>query len=84
MTARRLLPIAPGERVRYSSAFCRQMGAATGWLPQARGTVTRLWGQGSEFAAIVWDHPTPDGSREGGAHLTALQVLTPKGWRPSA
>lgn len=84
MTARRLPPIAAGDRVRYSSTFCRQVGAATGWLPQARGTVTHLWGRGGEFAAVLWDHPGPDGTREGGAHLSALQVQTPKGWRPSS
>lgn len=74
MTARRLPRLAPGDRVRYASAFCRQVGAVTGWTPQARGVITRLWGQGSEFAAILWDHPGPDGTREGGAHLSALEA----------
>ena len=72
--ARRLPRLAPGDRVRYSSEFCRQLGAATGWMPQARGVITRLWGQGSEFAAVLWDHPGPDGTREGGAHLSALEA----------
>jgi hypothetical protein len=76
--------IAPGDRVRYSSAFCRQIGAATGWLPQARGTVTALWGGGQEFARITWDyHPDgPDAAAAGGAHVSALQRQTPKGWAP--
>jgi hypothetical protein len=73
MTARHLPRLAPGDRVRYSSEFCRTVGAATGWAPQARGVITRLWGQGSEFAAILWEFPGPDGRREGGAHLSALE-----------
>jgi hypothetical protein len=66
--------IAPGDRVRYSSAFCRQIGAATGWLPQARGTVTALWG-GGQYARVRWDHHPdgPDAAAAGGAHLSALQ-----------
>ena len=74
MTARRLPHLAPGDRVRYSSEFCRQVGAVTGWTPQARGVITRLWGRGSEFAAILWDYPAPGGTREGGAHLSALEA----------
>ena len=72
--ARRLPRLAPGDRVRYSSEFCRQVGAITGWTPQARGVIIRLWGQGSEFAAVLWDCPGPDGTREGGAHLSALEA----------
>ena len=74
--------IQPGDRVRYSSAFCRQMGAATGWLPQARGTVVALWGGGQDLARIRWDHH-PDGpGTECGAGVDVLQRLTPSGWRP--
>jgi len=75
--------IQPGDRVRYSSAFCRQMGAVTGWLPQARGTVIALWGGGQDLARIRWDHH-PDGPGTlGGAHVSALQRQTPDGrWLP--
>jgi hypothetical protein len=73
VTARRLPRLAPGDRVRYSSEFCRTIGAVTGWTPQARGVITRLWGRGAEFAAIRWDHPGPGGDPEGGAHLSALK-----------
>jgi hypothetical protein len=70
--------IQPGDRVRYSSEFCRQMGAATGWLPQARGVAVALWG----LARIRWDHH-PDGPGTlGGAHVSALQRQTPNGWAP--
>ena len=72
--ARRLPRLAPGDRVRYRSEFCRQVGAVTGWTPQARGVITRLWGQGAEFAAVLWDCPGPDGTREGGAHLSAREA----------
>ena len=74
--------LAPGDRVRYSSAFCRTVGAVTGWTPQARGTVLGLWGHGQQFARIVWDqHPDGPGT-EGGAHISALQRQTPTGWAP--
>ena len=71
-------PLGPGDRVRYSSTFCRQMGAVTGWLPSTRGTITALWGPDSTFARILWDYPGPNGSREGGAHLSALEPAGPK------
>jgi hypothetical protein len=49
--------IAPGDRVRYSSEFCRQLGAATGWMPQARG-VSPPVGPGSEPGPYpVGSHP---------------------------
>lgn len=71
-------PLAIGDRVRYSSAFCRTIGAATGWTPQARGTLTRLWGAG--FAEVLWDVPAhPDGCRMGGAHSSALERICPRG-----
>jgi len=63
----------PGDRVRYSSEFCRTIGAVTGWTPQAKGTITRLWGGGA-FAEVLWDFAGPSG-RQGGAHLSALQRL---------
>jgi len=50
-----------GDRVRYSSTFCRTIGA-------------RLWGKG-EFAEIVWDFPDPEGKLCGGAHVSALEKL---------
>ena len=74
--------IQPGDRVRYSSTFCQLMGAATGWLPQARGTVVALWGGGQDLARIAWDqHPDGPGTL-GGAHVSALQRQTPTGWAP--
>lgn len=74
--------IRPGDRVRYSSKYCRQLGAVSGWLPQARGTVTRLWGAGDRLAAITWDY-NPDGpGSQGGAGVDVLQRLTPSGWLP--
>lgn len=73
--------IMPGDRVRYSSEFCRSIGAATGWMPAARGTVLGLWGGGDQFARIRWDtHPDGPGT-EGGAHTSALERQTAKGWR---
>ena len=63
-----------GDRVRYSSTFCRTIGAVTGFTPQARGVITRLWGKG-EFAEIVWDFPDPEGKLCGGAHISALERL---------
>ena len=71
-------PLAIGDRVRYSSAFCRTIGAATGWTPAARGELVRLWGAG--FAEVLWDTPShPDGSRLGGAHSSALERERPHG-----
>ena len=76
-------PIQPGDRVRYSSHLCRTIGAATGWMPQARGTVVSLWGPGLELARIRWDHH-PDGPGTlGGSHVGNLQRQTPDGrWAP--
>ena len=62
-----------GDRVRYSSEFCRSIGATSGFTPQARGVITRVWGAASDFATIRWDFAGPDGSRDGGAHLSALE-----------
>lgn len=62
-----------GDRVRYSSAFCRAIGAISGFTPQARGMIVNLWGQQSDFAEILWDFTGPDGTRRGGAHLSALE-----------
>ena len=64
-----------GDRVRYSSEFCRTIGAVTGFTPQARGTITRIWGSAKDFAEIKWDFKGPDGSDRGGAHLSALERL---------
>jgi hypothetical protein len=64
-------PLTVGDRVRYASPFLRTIGAHAGWLPAARGTIARLWGDG--FAAIVWDVAKPDGDRTGGAHVSALE-----------
>ena len=60
-----------GDRVRYSSTFCRTIGAVTGFTPQARGDViTRLWGKG-EFAEIVWDFPDPMKASSAAGHTSA-------------
>lgn len=64
-----------GDRVRYSSHFCRTIGAVSGFTPQARGTIVNLWGTASDFAEILWDFTGPDGTRRGGAHLSALERL---------
>jgi hypothetical protein len=64
-----------GDRVRYSSEFCRTIGAHFGWTPQAKGTITRLWGGDATFAEILWDFAGPHGTRRGCAHLSALQRL---------
>jgi hypothetical protein len=66
-------PLKVGDRVRYSSDFCRTIGAVSGFTPQARGMITNLWGQKSDFAEILWDFSGPDGMRRGGAHLSALE-----------
>jgi len=66
-------PLAVGDRVRYSSRFCRTIGAVSGFTPQARGTIVNLWGAASDFAEILWDFTSPDGTRIGGAHLSALE-----------
>lgn len=65
--------LGPGDRVRYSSEFCRTIGAVTGWTPQARGVIVRLWGQDCDFAVVRWDQPNPSGQTEGGAHISALE-----------
>ena len=67
-------PLKVGDRVRYSSDFCRTIGAISGFTPQARGMITNLWGQQCDFAEILWDFSGPDGMRRGGAHLSALEL----------
>lgn len=62
-----------GDRVRYSSSFCRTIGAVTGFTPQVRGEITSFWGSNSDFATITWDFVDPNGSKQGGAHISALQ-----------
>ena len=66
-------PLKIGDRIRYSSKFCRTIGAISGFTPQARGIITRLWGQESDFAEILWDFSGPDGIRQGGARLSNLE-----------
>jgi len=61
-----------GDRVRYSSEFCRQIGAVSGFTPQARGEITKLNG---DLAAIRWDFAGPDGSSFGGANVCNLQKI---------
>jgi hypothetical protein len=65
-------PLKVGDRVRYSPASAA-IGAVSGFTPQARGTITNLWGTASDFAEILWDFSGPDGTRRGGAHLSALE-----------
>lgn len=62
-----------GDRVRYSSSFCRTIGAVTGFTPQVRGEITRFWGSNSDFATITWDFVDPNGCKHGNAHISALQ-----------
>jgi hypothetical protein len=68
-------PLTVGDRVRYSSEFCRRIGAISGFTPQARGIIKRLWGKPAENADILWDFmpvltdPTP----LGGAHTSNLE-----------
>ena len=61
-----------GDRVRYSSKFCRLVGAHTGWMPQVKGEITKLTG---ELATILWDFAGPDGVIAGGANVHNLQRL---------
>lgn len=70
---KRILKI--GDRVRYSSKFCRTIGAISGFTPQARGVITGFWGYKNEQAHIVWDFPDPQGMVCGGAHISALEKL---------
>lgn len=64
---------AVGDRVRYSSQFCRNIGAYSGFTPHARGVITGFWGKDQDFANILWDFADPEGKRHGGAHISALQ-----------
>jgi len=66
-------PLKIGDRVRYSSQFCRNIGAYSGFTPQARGMIVNLWGRDSEYAEILWDFSGPDGIRQGGARLSNLE-----------
>ncbi len=61
-----------GDRVRYSSKFCRLVGAHTGWTPQARGEITAMTG---DLATIQWDFAGPDGLFMGGANVFNLQRI---------
>ena len=63
-----------GDRVRYSSTFCRTIGASTGFTPQARGEITALSRSG-EIATIHWDFAGPDGNFIGGANVFNLQKI---------
>jgi hypothetical protein len=58
MSTRNALKV--GDRVRYSSAFCRCVGAYSGFFPTARGVVTRLWGSVGDCADIAWDFQRSD------------------------
>ena len=64
-----------GDRIRYSSKFCRQIGAVSGFTPQARGVITGFWGHKDELAHIVWDFPDPQGMVCGGANIHNLEKL---------
>ena len=66
-------PLKIGDRMRYSSQFCRNIGAYSGFTPQARGMIVNLWGRDSEYAEILWDFSGPDGIRQGGARLSNLE-----------
>ena len=64
-----------GDRVRYSSQFCRQIGAVSGFTPQARGVITGFWGYKNEMVHIHWDFSGPDGTRQGAANIFNLQKI---------
>lgn len=52
--------IETGDRVRYSTGFCRSIGAYTGDVPQARGKVTEVAQLGKTdlwLARVNWDTP---------------------------
>lgn len=66
------MKFAIGDRVRYSSEFCRLIGAHTGWTPQARGVITKMTG---DLATILWDFAGPDGIKSGGANVHNLQRI---------
>ena len=59
-----------GDRVRYSSKFCRLVGAHTGWTSQARGEIIMLT---NDLATIHWDFAGPDGNFIGAANVFNLQ-----------
>jgi hypothetical protein len=63
-----------GRPRRYSSEFCRRIGAVS-FTPQARGTITLVWGTASDFAEILWDFSGPDKEPAEVApeHLSALE-----------
>ena len=63
-----------GDRVRYSSTFCRTIGATTGFTPQARGVITSFSKTG-ELASITWDFVSPNGTRHGAANVFNLQKI---------
>ena len=74
-----------GDRVRYSSEFCRIIGARTGITPQRRGVITGFWGRKDyPLAHIKWDGEPlePGRSHNGGSAVSNLQRQTPKGWVP--
>ena len=72
MTATTKRKFAIGDRVRYSSKFCRTVGAVSGFTPQARGAITGFTG---DLAHISWDFPGPDGLFTGYANVFNLQKL---------
>jgi hypothetical protein len=49
--------IKAGDKVKYARDFCRSIGAYTGDIPFARGTVQRIerWDSGLEVAVVRWD-----------------------------
>lgn len=61
MTPRR--PPAPGDRVRYATNWLRSIGAYTGELPFARGTVATVEDHGQGFVLVTVDWTRSEGSR---------------------
>lgn len=47
-----------GDRVRYSSSFCQSIGAFTGDIPFARGTITGMFdiGKNLTMAEVDWGY----------------------------
>ena len=55
--------IAPGDRVRYATNWLRSIGAYTGELPVARGTVAAVEDHGQGFVLVTVDWTGGEGSR---------------------
>lgn len=49
-----------GDKVMYSKSFCQSIGAYTGEIPHARGTITDFVSLGSKRLAVIdWNNDAP-------------------------